>query len=483
MVNAQAELGQLLERFRSYSPQADTATLEKAFQFSCSAHQNQQRASKEPFFTHCCAVTSILLDLKLDLASLCAGLLHDCLEDTSVSYDQLKGEFGQEVADLVAGVTKLDRLKFTSFDEYQAENWRKMLLAMAKDVRVILIKLADRLHNMRTIKYLAPEDQERISQETLTLYAPIADRVGMFAVKSELEDLTFAILQPELYRDITARLEKETASREEYVKQFGVIVSDYLSKLGISFRLSARPKHLYSIYQKMLRQNKSLEEIQDTLGIRVITDTVANCYAILGEIHSRFRPVPNSFTDYIAQPKSNLYQSIHTTVYGPGDKVVEVQIRTEEMHRRSEYGIAAHWKYKLTSQSKIQEKELEANLNWLREWMEWLQELKNPSEFLESLKVELKVHQIFVFTPKMEVKSLPERASPVDFAYKVHTDIGNHCFGAKINGKMVKLDYELKSGDICEILTRKNSKPNEDWLVFVKTAKARSRIRKELKGS
>ncbi|MBI2070010.1 MAG: bifunctional (p)ppGpp synthetase/guanosine-3',5'-bis(diphosphate) 3'-pyrophosphohydrolase [Elusimicrobia bacterium] len=475
------DLIKLVDRFKAYSPQSDTVLLERAYGFSCECHKTQKRASEEPYFIHCLAVSNILLDLRLDLATICAGLLHDCIEDSGVSYEQLKKEFGEEIAMLVDGVTKIDRLKFSSLTEFQAENWRKMLLAMAKDIRVVLIKLADRLHNMRTIRFLSQEDQKRIAQETATLYAPIADRLGMFGVKSELEDLAFSILEPELFRDISNELDKRMTRREEYLKQFAGELSDKIKGLEIPFRFTFRPKHVYSIYQKTLRQNKRLDEIEDAMGIRIITDTVGNCYSILGETHSSYRPVPGSFTDYIAQPKANLYQSIHTSIYGPGDKVVEVQIRNEEMHKRAEYGIAAHWKYKLASAEKIREKDLEASIRWLREWLDWLQELKNPSEFLESLKTELKVHQIFVFTPRMEVKALPEGATPVDFAFAVHTDVGSRCIGAKVSGRIVRLDSELKSGDICEVLVRKNARPNEDWLKFVKTAKARSRIRRALK--
>ncbi|MBI4369669.1 MAG: bifunctional (p)ppGpp synthetase/guanosine-3',5'-bis(diphosphate) 3'-pyrophosphohydrolase [Elusimicrobia bacterium] len=481
MVPGDFDLNSVIERFQSYAPGADTALLTKAYRFSCEGHSAQKRASNEPYFIHCLAVTNVLMDWRLDSATICAGLLHDIMEDTKVTYDDLKADFSEEIANLVAGVTKIERLQFTNLTEFQAENWRKMMLATAKDIRVILIKLADRLHNIRTIHYLPAEDQLRIAQETLTLYAPIADRLGIFATKSELEDLSFAIIEPHIFGEISQSLDKQTEGRDEYLKRFGEHVTERLKKLNVSFRCMSRPKHVYSIYRKMLRQNKNLNEIEDTMGIRLITDTIANCYSILGEMHAAWKPVPNSFTDYIAQPKSNMYQSIHTTVWGPGDTIVEIQIRTEEMHRRAEYGIAAHWKYKLKSHGNVRDKDLEMDLNWLREWLEAAQDLENPAELLETLKTELKVHQIFVFTPRMEVKPLPEGASPVDFAYAVHTDIGNQCMGAKINGKIAKLDSELKNGDICEILVRKNARPNEDWLKFVKTSKARSRIRRFLK--
>ncbi|MBI4064503.1 MAG: bifunctional (p)ppGpp synthetase/guanosine-3',5'-bis(diphosphate) 3'-pyrophosphohydrolase [Elusimicrobia bacterium] len=477
-----AELKKLIEAYQGYNAGSDDSLLRRAYEFSTRCHAAQRRASQEPYFIHCLAVAHLLLDFKMDLSTVCAGLLHDVMEDASVTYDQLKTEFGEEVAQMVNGVTKLDRFQFTSTTEYQAENWRKMLIAMAKDMRVILIKLADRLHNMRTIGYLAKENQRRIAEESLTLYAPIAERLGMFNIKSELEDLSFFTLEPDLFHGISEQLDKQTARRQEYLKNFAGDISKKIEGRRIPFRHTFRPKHVYSIYQKMLRQEKELSQIEDTMGVRLITDTVANCYAILGEIQNHYKAAPQSFTDYIAQPKPNLYQSIHTSIYGPADQIVEIQIRTEEMHRRSEYGIAAHWKYKLGSAGKNRsDSDLEKNLNWLREWLQWIQELNNPSEFLEILKTELKVHQIFVFTPKMEVKALPEGATSVDFAYAVHTDIGNHCTGAKVNGKIVKLDARLASGDVCEVLVRKNAKPNEDWLKFVKTAKARSRIRHYLK--
>ncbi|MBI4669750.1 MAG: bifunctional (p)ppGpp synthetase/guanosine-3',5'-bis(diphosphate) 3'-pyrophosphohydrolase [Elusimicrobia bacterium] len=469
------------ERLKTYIEPLDPSIIEKAYDFSKNCHKTQLRASKEPFFIHCLATANILLDLKLDVASVCACLLHDCMEDSDVVYAELENNFGKEIADLVDGVTKLDRLHFTDHAEFEAENWRKTLIALAKDISIILIKLADRLHNMRTIRFLGLEDQKRIAQESLALYASIADRLGMFAIKSELEDLSFSVLEPDLFRDVSFALDRQTAQRQEYLKIFSETLSEKVKRLNVPFRFTFRPKHIYSIYQKMQRQKKALTEIEDTMGIRIVTDTLASCYLILGEIHSAHKPVPNAFNDYIANPKQNLYQSIHTSIYGPEDKIVEVQIRTEEMNKRAEHGIAAHWKYKLTSQEKVKEKDLEASLGWLKEWLEWIQDLKSPAEFLEILKTELKVHQIFVFTPRMEVKALPENATPVDFAYAVHSDIGDHCMGAKVGGSIVRLDSPLKSGDVCEILVRKNVKPNKDWLKFVKTARARSKIRRAFK--
>lgn len=482
MSDGDAALKKLIEIYRGYAPQGNPELIAKAFHFSKKAHDLQQRASKEPYFTHCLAVAEILTDFRLDTATICAGLLHDVLEDTKTNYADLEREFSTEIAALVDGVTKIAHLQTENLDEIHATNWRKMLFAMAKDVRIVLIKLADRLHNMRTIRHLKPENQERIAKETVSLYAPIAERLGMFTIKSELEDHAFAVLDGAAFQNIAKEIEKNIAGRKSYLEQIAGAIEDRLKRLNLPCRIASRPKHLYSIYQKMQRQNKQLPEIEDALGLRIITDTIANCYAILGEAQAVFKPVPGSFTDYISHPKPNLYQSLHTTIYGPGDKIVEIQIRTEEMHKRCEYGIAAHWKYKMKGAEKnAGEPELEAHLNWLRECLQWLQDLKNPEEFMESLKIELKTYQIFVLTPKKDVKALPEDATPVDFAYAIHTDIGNHCFGAKVNGKMLKLDGKLKSGDVCEILTRKNAKPNKEWLTFVKTARARSRIRRALR--
>jgi len=401
------------------------------------------------------------------------------LQDTPITAEQMRAEFGEEITRLVEGVTKVDRLQFTSRNEAQAENWRKMLLATAEDVRVILIKLADRAHNMRTIQYLPRDRQTRIAQETLSLYAPLAHRLGMFQLKGELEDLSFKVLEPDPFQMMKQKVGAKLASREAGLDAFRTEVEKHLAPTGIPHRVLARTKNLYSIYEKMLRQRKPFEEIQDALGVRIISDTVGNCYAILGMVHAAFKPVAGSFTDYIAIPKINLYQSLHTTVVGPTGDLVEIQIRTEEMHRTSEYGIAAHWRYKAGGAG--QDLHLEEKLNWLRQWIEWLQDLKSPREFLESLKTDLQLNQVFVFTPAGEVKALPAGSTPLDFAFVVHTDIGHACVGAKVNNKMVRLDYALKSGDICEIQTRKGSVPKKDWLKIVRTARARSKIRRFLR--
>jgi GTP pyrophosphokinase len=472
------ELDDLLKKFREYSTE-DTTKLEYAWQFSKEAHTNQKRASGEVYFIHCAAVAEILVYFKMDLETIAAGLLHDVLEDTSVSHDTFKKEFGEEIYNLVMGVTKIETLKFSSRDEAQAENWRKMILATAKDIRVIVIKLADRLHNMRTLNFLTTEKQMEIGQETLSLYAPLAQRLGIFHLKSELEDLSFKYLHPDEYMSLLAKVQIRFVRREKLLAEFKQGVEKHLGSTQIQHRVLSRAKNLYSIYRKMQKQNLPFEDIQDALGIRIITDTVINCYALLGTVHSIFKPVTGSFTDYIAVPKRNLYQSLHTSVMAPSGEIIEIQIRTEEMHHTSEYGIAAHWRYKLGESGS--DRHLDEKLNWLRQWIEWVQDISSPREFIESFKTDLELDQIFVFTPKGEVKPLPVNATPLDFAYAVHSDIGDTCIGAKVNNKMVKLDHALKSGDVCEIITRKNSSPKKDWLGIVKTAGARSHIRKYLR--
>ncbi|HBW22217.1 MAG: hypothetical protein A2X28_00515 [Elusimicrobia bacterium GWA2_56_46] len=472
------ELNDLLKKFREYSSE-DTTKLEYAWQFSRDAHTDQKRASGEVYFSHCEAVAEILVDFKMDLETIAAGLLHDVLEDTTVPRDTFSKEFGEEIYTLVMGVTKIETLKFSSRDEAQAENWRKMILATAKDIRVIVIKLADRLHNMRTLNFLTREKQLEISHETLSLYAPLAQRLGIFHLKSELEDLSFKYLHPDEYRSLLAKVQVRFAMREKLLEEFKSGVEKHLGPTQIPHRVVSRAKNLYSIYRKMEKQGLPFEDIQDALGIRIITDTVINCYALLGTVHSIFKPVIGSFTDYIAVPKMNLYQSLHTSVMAPSGEIIEIQIRTEEMHRTSEYGIAAHWRYKLGEQGA--DRHLDEKLNWLRQWMEWLQDLSSPREFIESFKTDLELDQIFIFTPKGDVKSLPVGATPIDFAYAIHSGVGDACIGARVNNKMARLNDELKSGDICEIITRRNSAPKNDWLTIVKTAGARSHIRKYLR--
>ena len=466
---------ELLARFASYSPHVDPTALELAWDFADKAHANQARASGDHYLTHCVAVAESLVEWRMDLPTVCAGLLHDTLEDTPTTESQLRAEFGGEIAMLVAGVTKLDTLRFESRDDAQAENWRKMLLATAQDIRVIVVKLADRLHNMKTLNFLKREKQERIAAETMALYAPLAHRLGMFKLKGELEDLAFMHLHPEEYDELAKGVEATLAGREKSLAETSLAIEKALAGTSIPCRILARSKTLWSIYGKMERQGKPFEEIQDALGVRLITDTVANCYALLGIIHTHFKPVAGSFTDYISTPKLNLYRSLHTTIVSPTGELVEIQIRTEEMHRSSEYGIAAHWRYKTGEQNR--DAHLEEKLNWLRQWIEWLQDLNSPREFLDSLKTDLEFNQVFVFTPAGEVKVLPAGATPLDFAFAVHTEIGFACVGAQVNNKMVKLDQTLKSGDICKIITKKGSTPKKDWLNYVKTARARSKIR------
>jgi len=471
------ELEKLLNKIKEYY-NSDTTIVELAYDFAKKAHKDQKRANGESYFTHVFEVAYILGDLRMDLNTISAGLLHDVLEDTEITADILKKEFGEEIFNLVDGVTKIEGLKFSSKDEEQAENWRKMIIATAKDIRVIIIKLADRLHNMRTLEYLCQDRQKDIAYETLTLYSPIAHRLGIFNLKNELEDLSFKYLYPKEYQELKSKIDSNFTERENILKKFKDELDLILKKSAIEYRILYRAKNLYSIYRKMQKQNKQFEEIEDTLGIRIITDTVLNCYAILGIVHSNFKPVANSFTDYIAMPKQNLYQSLHTTVLSNNGEPIEIQIRTEDMHRIAEYGIAAHWRYK---HGNFFDENLNEKLNWARHWIEWLNDIESPREFMEIFKTELDVEEIFVFTPKGDVKALPKGSTPIDFAYCIHTDIGDHCIGAKVNSRIVKLDHELKSGDICEIVTRKNASPNKDWLNFVKSQRARSKIKKYLR--
>ena len=473
------EKDRLVAEFATYAPHVDTALLDKAYDFSVRVHADQSRASGEHYFVHCQSVACSLVEWKMDLPTICAGLLHDTIEDTPTPQELLVAEFGEEITRLVLGVTKLDRLEYSSRDDVQAENWRKMLLATAQDIRVIIIKLADRLHNMKTLSFLSDEKRQRIAHETIALYAPLAHRLGMFQLKGELEDLSFRHLWPQEFADLESKVNALLATREVTLKQFKESVEQALASTDIAHRILSRTKSLYSIYGKMTRQDKPFEEIQDGLGVRIITDSVASCYALLGTVHTQFKPVAGSFTDYISIPKMNLYQSLHTTVMGPGGELVEIQIRTEDMHRTAEYGIAAHWRYKTGEHTK--DTHLEEKLNWLRQWIEWLQDLKSPREFLDSLKTDLELNQVFVFTPAGDVKALPAGATPLDFAFAVHTDIGHACVGAHVNNKMVKLDYQLKSGDICKIQTKRGSMPKKDWLMYVKTARARSKIRHYLR--
>lgn len=472
------ELSELVAQFKSYNPHADTAMLEKAYRFAQNAHKDQKRETGEPYFNHCVAVAQILLDFNLDEETICAGLLHDTVEDTGVTAEDLKREFNKDVAHMVQGVTKISDLKFSSTDEETVENWRKMLIAVAEDVRVILIKLADRTHNMRTMDVMPPEKQKFKSYETITLYAPLAQRLGMFTIKTELEDLAFKYLHQAEFKDLVEQVEKRTADREATLNEFKRHLEPALKEENIDYRLLSRAKNYYSIYRKMQKQKLSFAEIQDSLGVRIITKNLSDCYKALGVVHSRFKPLAGTFTDYIATPKSNMYQSIHTTVIVPTGDIVEIQIRTEEMHRTCEYGIAAHWRYKLGGKK---DKNFDEKINWIRQWIEWQRDLTAPREFLEGFQTDINLQQVFVFTPQADVKPLPEGSTPIDFAYAIHTDIGDHYMGAKVNNRMVRMDYVFKTGDVCEIITQKTARPKRDWLKFAKTANARSRIKRFLR--
>ncbi|MDY3911098.1 MAG: RelA/SpoT family protein [Elusimicrobiaceae bacterium] len=473
------DLPALLRKFKEYNPNQDTSLIEKAYHFAEKAHEKQKRESGEPYFTHCCHVANILMDFNLDADTICAGLLHDTVEDTSVTLDDLRREFNPEIAHMVQGVTKISDLKFSSTDEETVENWRKMLIAVAEDVRVILIKLADRTHNMRTLDFMPPDRQQFKAYETISLYAPLAQRLGMFTIKTDLEDLSFKYLHPMEYADIKAQVEARTADRQAALEAFKKQLEPALKADNLDFRILARAKNYYSIYRKMQKHHCTFAEIQDSLGVRIITKTLQDCYRALGLVHSVFKPIAGTFTDYIATPKANMYQSIHTTVLSPTGDIIELQIRTEEMHRTCEYGIAAHWRYKMGNVKP--DKNFDEKINWIRRWIEWQQDLTAPREFLEGFKTDVNLQQIFVFTPRADVKSLPEGSTPIDFAYAIHTDIGDHYVGAKVNNRMVRMDYAFKTGDVCEIITRKNGAPKRDWLEFAKTAGARSHIKRYLR--
>lgn len=473
------DLPALLRKFKEYNPNQDTSLIEKAYHFAEKAHEKQKRESGEPYFTHCCHVANILMDFNLDADTICAGLLHDTVEDTSITLDDLRREFNPEIAHMVQGVTKISDLKFSSTDEETVENWRKMLIAVAEDVRVILIKLADRTHNMRTLDFMPPDRQQFKAYETISLYAPLAQRLGMFTIKTDLEDLSFKYLHPLEYADIKAQVEARTADRQAALETFKKQLEPALKADNLDFRILARAKNYYSIYRKMQKHHCTFAEIQDSLGVRIITKTLQDCYRALGLVHSVFKPIAGTFTDYIATPKANMYQSIHTTVLSPTGDIIELQIRTEEMHRTCEYGIAAHWRYKMGNVKP--DKNFDEKINWIRRWIEWQQDLTAPREFLEGFKTDVNLQQIFVFTPRADVKSLPEGSTPIDFAYAIHTDIGDHYVGAKVNNRMVRMDYAFKTGDVCEIITRKNGAPKRDWLEFAKTAGARSHIKRYLR--
>lgn len=471
---AKPGIEEIIKQVLSYSPDANLPLLRAAYEFATAAHKGQQRDSGEDYIAHPLGVAMILAQLQLDVQTVAAGILHDVLEDTAVQKEELVQTFGPEVARLVDGVTKLSRLPYQSKEQQQAENLRKMFLAMAEDLRVILIKLADRLHNMRTLRPLPPERQKKIARETLEIYTPLAHRLGMWLIKWELEDLAFRYLEPEEYYRLVQKVARKRKEREGYINQVVETIRQKLAEMGLQGEVTGRPKHLFSIYNKMREQGKEFDEIYDLMGVRVIVDSVRDCYAVLGMVHALWKPIPGRFKDYIAMPKSNLYQSLHTTVVGPNGEPLEIQIRTWEMHRTAEYGIAAHWRYK---EGKPGDREFEEKISWLRQLLDWQREAKDPQDFLEDLKIDLFEDEVFVFTPKGDVKTLPAGSTPVDFAYSVHTDIGHRCVGAKVNGHLVPLNYQLKNGEFVEILTSKVGTPSLDWLNFVKTSRARSKIR------
>ena len=466
----------LLRKVKGYHPKADLRLIQRAYEVAAAAHRGQRRLSGEPFIEHPLAVAHVLADLHLDAVTIAAALLHDVVEDTPLTLDELRREFGDEIAGLVDGVTKLERIRFRSREQQQAENVRKMIVAMARDVRVLLIKLADRLHNMRTLAPLPPAKRRENATETLGIYAPLAHRLGVQQVKWELEDLAFKTLHPGPYREIANLVEARRGERQRLLEEVIEQAQAKLREVGVRAQVEGRPKHLYSIYEKMVLRGKEFNEIYDLLGLRIIVDSVRDCYAALGAIHALWKPVPGRFKDYIAMPKSNMYQSLHTTVVGTGGRPIEVQIRTHEMHRTAEYGIAAHWRYKEGGGRKGRD---QADLAWLGQMLEWLKDATDPREFMEGLKIDLYGGQVFVFTPKGDVVNLPAGATPVDFAYAIHTEVGHRTIGAKVNGKLVPLDYELRTGETVEILTSKaqDAGPSRDWLRFVRTPRARTKIR------
>ena len=478
MYETVTDIDQLLDRLQAYQPDADLGMVRKAYEFSAKAHEGQTRLSGEPYVKHPVAVAGVLTSLKTDVTAILAGLLHDTLEDTVATADELQREFGKEVVHLVDGVTKIGKITFRSSEEKQAENFRKMVLSMADDIRVVIIKLADRLHNMRTLEHLKENKRQEIAQETLEIYAPLANRIGIGWVKNELEDLCLKHLKPDVYETLRVSVAKRDEDRQQYIQEVQALVEKALVENGLAGAVYGRPKHLYGIYQKMKQQSISFDEVYDLTALRIITDTKMNCYALLGVIHSLWRPLPGRFKDYIAIPKSNLYQSLHTTVVGPKGEHVEFQIRTEEMHRVAEYGIAAHWKYK--EQGRVQDKDSKA-FGWLRQFIEWQKDLPDNRQFMDSVKLELFHDVVYVFTPKGTVKELPKGGTPVDFAYAIHTEVGDHCVGAKVNGKIVPLRHELTSGDTIEILTSSNQTPHRDWLKFVRTSRAKTKIKHWIK--
>jgi GTP pyrophosphokinase len=466
-------INDIVDRAQTYLPQKSIALIQKAYVYSASAHAGQTRRSGEPYMSHPLEVANVLAELRLDEATIAAGLLHDTVEDTKTSIEEIDSLFGEEVADIVDGVTKISQMTFDTKEQAQAENIRKMILAMAEDIRVLIVKLSDRLHNMRTLGFMPAPKQMLISRETLDIYSPLANRLGLHRIKTELEDLSLKYMKPEVYTHVSEGVKQHQTLGREYIERVIDLVTKMLKKNRIKGRVNGRTKHLYSIYHKMVQQNLTLDQVYDLIAFRVIVHSVKECYAVLGLIHSMWKPVPGRFKDYISMPKANMYQSLHTTVIGPDGERIEIQIRTEEMHKLAEYGVAAHWLYK--DGGKVKAKDVD-HFAWLRQILDWQKEESDSREFMRSLRFDLFKDEVYVFTPQGQVKELPEGATPVDFAYTIHTEVGNHCAGAKVNGRLVPLSTELKNGDTVEIITDNNRNPSRDWLKFVKTAKARTRI-------
>ena len=465
----------LIEIIKSYQPDETCENIRKAYELADEAHKEQKRVNGDPYILHPLAVAEILADMEIDTTTITASLLHDVVEDTEYMLEDIERIFGKEVAFLVDGVTKLNRLDYRTKEDQQVNSMRKMFLAMAKDIRVVVIKLADRLHNMRTLKYMRSEKQKRIAQETLEIYAPLAHRLGIFNIKWELEDLSFRYMEPDKYYDLVDQMKEKRKVREEIVNEAIDVLRKTLTESSISFEINGRPKHFYSIYKKMKKDNRDLSQIYDLYAIRVIVDTVQDCYGVLGIVHSLWKPLPYRFKDYIAMPKPNNYQSLHTTVIGTRGQPVEIQIRTWDMHHIAEYGVAAHWRYK-EGRASQKATGFDEKMGWLRNLLEW-QDTSNPQEFVNALKLDAFSDEVFVFTPRGDVIDLPQGAIPIDFAYRIHTDVGHRCVGAKVNGKIVPLDYDLKNGDIVEVITSKTGKPSLDWLKIVGSSESRSKIR------
>ncbi len=471
-------LEKLLSKIEQYNPYADLDLIIKAYRFAELSHEGQFRNSGEKFFIHPVNVAIILTELNMDTATIIAGLLHDSIEDTPVTHEDISERFGIEIADLVEGVTKLKKLQYMTKQENQAENLRKMVLAMAKDIRVIIVKLADRLHNMRTLEYMSDEKRKEKAVETLEIYAPLAHRLGISKIKWELEDLSLRYLDPDNYYDLVERVSKRRGEREEYIESIIATLKEKLDGVDIENDISGRPKNFYSIYKKMVYEKKAFEQIFDLTAIRVIVEDIKNCYEVLGIVHSLWKPIPGRFKDYIAMPKPNMYQSIHTTVIGPRGETFEVQIRSWEMHKTAEFGIAAHWRYK---EGSTKADNFDEKLTWLRQLLEWQSDLNDPKDFMETLKIDFFTDEVFVFTPRGDVINLPEGSTPIDFAYRVHSEVGDKCVGAKVDGRMVPLNHKLQNGNIVEVITSKNSGPSRDWLKIVKSTQARNKIRQYFK--